>query len=266
MFQRCPAPFPASAIWKHSHHGFSTSVRCSLSARAAWLARLQFRRRFEHKLGGAPGCQLLEVAKLLPGTQFIGIDRSAELIEDGCAATAAANLDNVSWINDDICALKQFDDDSVDAVISTMTLHDLPDTEALHHCLQAVSRVLRPGGAIYIEDYGRLKAAKSIAYFNSVNGESIQDAFSELNASSLHAAFTIQELKQAFAAHLPKSRLYSTYLIPFLNVAKTPDRELPSELLAELKALRKQLPDKKRADLDDLRKFFRLGGWRNDPF
>ena len=217
-------------------------------------------------LGAAPGCQLLPLAKLLPQTTFIGIDKSTSLLADAQNQTANLGLSNVSWREDDICRLNTIADDSIDAVVSTMTLHDLPTLEHVNQCLASVARVLRPGGAVYIEDYGRLKSPKSVAYFNAVNETSAADAFTYLNASSLHAAFTIAELKQAFSRHLPQARVYSTYLIPFLNVAKTPDRDVPAPLLNELRELRTRLSEKKRADLDDLRKFFRLGGWRGDPF
>jgi arsenite methyltransferase len=217
-------------------------------------------------LGAAPGCQLLQLAPLHPDTQFIGIDRSEILLEDALTNTKKKKISNVEWLEDDITSLSKIETDSVDAVISTMTLHDLQNLEEVVRCLNSVKRVLKPGGAVYIEDYGRLKSKKSVHYFNTVNGHTCADAFSQLNVCSLTAAFKIKELRAAFTDALPDVRMFSTFLVPFLNVAKTPDRSLPPELKQRINDMRLVLSPKKRANLDDLRTFFRLGGWKNDPF
>lgn len=217
-------------------------------------------------LGAAPGCQLIQVAALHSDTHFIGIDISSELLECAETQTDKSGLSNIEWLKEDIRSLDKIDSHSVDAVISTMTLHDLPNINAVRHCLKSIERVLRPGGAIYIEDYARLKSPKSVAYFNKVNGDDYEDSFSALNACSLSAAFDIKELRSAFLECLPNAQLYSTFIVPFLNVASTPARQLPESLIRYLQEMRMSLNPEKRANLDDLRKFFRLGGWRNDPF
>ncbi len=218
-------------------------------------------------LGAGPGCQLLQVAALNPEIHFVGVDRSKLMLKHGAAVAEQLGVANVEWVEDDVTTLGEFGNASVDAIISTMTLHDLPDIEALHACLAAVRRVLSPGSAIYIEDYARLKSPRSIEYFNSLNGgEAARDAFHRLNECSLSAAFTFSELRSAVREHLPSARLYSTFLVPFLTVTKTPDRPLDPKLKTKLLEMREALPSNKRRDLDDIRRFFSLGGLSNDPF
>lgn len=212
-------------------------------------------------LGAAPGCQLLQIASVNPEIHFFGVDISNELLTVGEKNTQLLGIRNVSWRQDDISSLASFETSSIDAVISTMTLHDLSNLSAVEKCLQAVSRVLKPGGALYIEDYGRLKSRKSVAYFNAVNAAIEGDAFAELNACSMQAAFLIRELSPLFSKYLPRATLHSTFLIPFLNVLKTEPREFSSEKLNQINALRSALGSRQQADLDDLRRFFKLGGW-----
>ena len=217
-------------------------------------------------LGAAPGCQLLQLAPFLPDTEFVGVDNNPGLIKEGQRQSEKLKVGNVRWLCDDITKLETFEENSVDAVISTMTLHDLGTLDDVNQCLSSVARILCPGGALYIEDYGRLKSLHAMAYFNTEDGKNPKDAFSELNACSLRAAFTKSELQLAFETNLPAAAFYSTYLIPFLNVARTGDKKLPDDLLAKFRQLRVQLPRKKREDLDNLRKFFNLGGWPHDAF
>lgn len=213
-------------------------------------------------LGAAPGCQLLQVAEVNPEINFIGVDINEELLNLGKKKTRSLGIDNVTWRRDDISILKSFAPCSVDAVISTMTFHDLPSLVAVEKCLQAIARVLKPGGAVYLEDYGRLKSIKSVAYFNAVNTAIEGDAFAELNACSMQAAFLIDELASLIEQCLPTAQLHSTFLIPFLNVFKTEPRELSSEKLSKIFTIGNKLGARQQTDLQELRKFFKLGGWR----
>jgi hypothetical protein len=61
-------------------------------------------------------------------------------------------------------------------------------------------------------------------------------------------------------------RVYGTFLVPFLTVLQTSPKPIPAELARKLVAMRKALMPRYRADLDDMRLFFRLSGLRLDPF
>lgn len=60
--------------------------------------------------------------------------------------------------------------------------------------------------------------------------------------------------------------VFSTFLVPILAVIKSPDRPLPEDKRRLFRVMRKSLAKRYRADLDDIRMLFRLGGLRGDPF
>jgi hypothetical protein len=49
-------------------------------------------------------------------------------------------------------------------------------------------------------------------------------------------------------------------------VIQTPPKPLDEGLRKKLKEMRRALPRRYRADLDDMRLFFKLGGLPSDPF
>jgi SAM-dependent methyltransferase len=176
-------------------------------------------------LGCGTGEQLLQVAELNPATRFVGVDRSQSMLDVAAARARERQLDNVEFLRAELADLRDLQTASVDAVVSTMTLHHLPDTGAAAACLDEMRRILRPGGAVYIEDFGRLRSAKSIDYFVLRSDAGAPDAFSSLYRASLHAAFAAAELRDLAAAHLPEEvRFPRTVPIPFLIVLATPPR------------------------------------------
>ncbi len=216
-------------------------------------------------LGCGTGVQLLQVAMVNPGIQFVGVDRCPALLELGAENMRQFGLSNVEWVCDDITSPTTLGARAFDAAISTMTLHDLASVAEMDACLSVMQRMTRANRAIYIEDFARLRFRRSMEFFIGMNAPAVTDEFSHLYRASLGAAFTLEELREASVA-LTGTRLYSTFLVPFLVVIKTPDRVAPPESLARLRALRADLSTTQRKDLDDLQRFFALGGLRGDPF
>jgi arsenite methyltransferase len=215
--------------------------------------------------GCGTAVQLIQVAQLNPSTRFIGVDSNPELLSEAAASAKAWKIDNVEWRLDDIRKPATLADNAIDAAISTMTLHDLATVAEIRACLGAMQSLVGANGAIYIEDFARLKSPKSVDFFVNLNAPSPPDQFSTLYRHSLSAAFTIHELREAVSA-LSGATLHATFLVPFLVVIKTPDRPLAPDQRDSLHRLRTALPSNTRNDLDDLRRFFALGGLRNDPF
>lgn len=217
-------------------------------------------------VGCGNGVQLLQVAALNPAVHFTGMDPSPRMIEAAVARAAMLNLRNVDF------EVKGFDDllatgrGPWDAAISTMTLHDLPDLPALERALEAIAVATGADGAVYLEDFTRLKAPASIDFFVGLDAPAEPDRFATLYRCSLLSAFTLDELRGAASRRLPRARLYSTFLVPFLTVTKTADGPLPAPLRERLAAMRAALPPAQRRNLDDLRRFFALAGLGNDPF
>lgn len=218
-------------------------------------------------LGCGPATQLAQIASLNPESEFTGVDLSQTMLDSARKHVAACGLSNVGFSHGDITKLAQFADQSVDAVISTMVLHHLPTHDHLAACFREISRVLKPGGAIYLTDFGRLKSLKSVITFAYMNAEQQPHIFSLDYERSLRAAFLKEDFFAAANKYLPSTvRSYSTAIVPLLVIMRTEPRTITQQTAAKLATLRKALPRRYRADLEDMRLFFRQGGLKGDPF
>lgn len=218
-------------------------------------------------LGCGPATQLAQVAELNPDISFLGVDLSETMLDSGHKHVAALGLSNVAFKRADITSLDGIPDASVDAVMSTVVLHHLPTRQHLNDCFRQITRVLKPGGAIYLTDFGRLKSLKSVLFFAYMNAANQPHLFSLDYERSLRAAFLLEDFQSAAASYLPPTTsVFSTFQVPFLVFIKTPAKVLSSGLSARLKEKRSKLPKAFRSDLDELRLFCKLGGVDSDPF
>ena len=140
-------------------------------------------------LGCGPATQLALVAQLNPGISFIGVDLSPGMLASAAAHVRALGLTNVRFQQDDVSKLSSLADQSVDGVISTLALHHLPTHDLLRACFLQIRRILKPNGAIFIVDLGRLKSLKSVIYFAYMNAKHQPHIFSLDYERSLRAAF-----------------------------------------------------------------------------
>ena len=217
-------------------------------------------------LGCGPATQLAMVARLNPDVRFVGVDLAEEMLERARAYGAEQGLGNVAFQQADVTDLGFLGDASVDAVFSTVALHHLPDVGHLERTFAEVARVLRPGGGLYLVDFGHLKSERSIEYFAYQYSDRQPELFTLDYLYSLRAAFPLADFQRLTDRHLAgRARVYSTFLMPFMVVVKSPPRagEVPQGVRAGLAALREALPSYHRTDLQDLRTFFRLGGLRS---
>lgn len=218
-------------------------------------------------LGCGPATQLAQIAELNPDIGFTGVDLSPTMLADADQHIRSRGLSNVQFRQGDITTLEVIEDQSVDAVISTVALHHLPTLQHLENTFKAIRRVLKPGGALYLTDFGRLKSLKSVIFFAYMNARFQPHIFSLDYERSLRAAFLKEEFADLTRRLLPgEASLVATFKVPFLVIVKTTDKPLPTTLRERLKAMRRALKPRYRRDLDDLRTFFRLGGLQDDPF
>ena len=217
-------------------------------------------------LGCGPATQLGQVAQLNPEVSFLGVDLSPAMLDSGRAYVDSLGLRNVQFQLEDIARMDGIPDASVDAVMSTMVLHHLPTRQHLDACFRQITRILKPGGAIYLTDFGRLKSLKSVLFFAYMNAEYQPHLFSLDYECSLRAAFSLEDFQVASANSLPSAvRVFSTFQVPLLVTMKTAAKPLPAALLSCLQVLRAALPRSYRKDLDELRYFVKLDGY-SDPF
>lgn len=218
-------------------------------------------------LGCGPATQLVQIAELNPDISFLGVDLSPRMLEQAESYARSRGVANVRFQHGDITKLEALASASADGVISTMALHHLPSVDHLGACFREITRVLKPGGALYLADFGRLKSRKSALFFAYMNSAHQPHIFSLDYERSLRAAFLFDDLKGVCKEELPgDASTFATFLAPMLTVIQTAPRILSADLRATLKGLRRALPRRYRADLDDLRLFFKLGGLPSDPF
>lgn len=217
-------------------------------------------------LGCGPATQLGQVAGLNPDIVFTGVDLSPTMLDSARKHVAHLGLRNVEFQLGDITRLEGIADASVDAVMSTVVLHHLPTRQHLDDCFRQIARVLKPGGALYLTDFGRLKSLKSVLFFAYMNAEHQPHLFSLDYERSLRAAFQWEDYQDAIRFLPGSANLFSTFQVPFLVIVKTASKPLASELTDRIAGMRKALPRQYRKDLDELRLFFRMGGLDADPF
>ena len=213
-------------------------------------------------LGCGPGTQLAMVARLNPQARFIAMDLSLEMLDKAKAYFDEQGLKNVTLHQGDITNLADFATQSIDAVMSTVVLHHLPDIHALERVFSEVARVLKPDGGVYIVDFGRLKSDKSIDYFAHQYADRQPELFTLDYLYSLQAAFTKNDFQGIAEKHLAgRAQVFSTFLMPFMVAIKSPSRRKNNDGLAsKLEDLKSRMPGYHKRDLNDLRMLFRLSG------
>jgi len=212
-------------------------------------------------LACGPGNQLVQFARLHPKARFVGIDQAPAMIDRARQTVTRSGVRNVALQTGDMNSLADFADASVDCFTCTFSFHHLPDQGCLQRAFGETARVLKPGGGIYICDFGRLKRRSSQAYFANDRRERQSDLFTQDYLNSLRAAFSLGELTRAAAVLGTGVRIHQTALAPFMVVLSrttqaatsiaTKDRGV--RMLAELSS-------EQRSDFRALSRWFAVAG------
>lgn len=219
-------------------------------------------------LGCGPANQLGLVARLNPDVNFIGVDLSEEMLAMAERNLRQWGIANVTLQHGDITDLNMLGPASADAVMSTVVLHHLPDEAALFRCFAEVQRVLKPGGGLYLVDFGHLRTEAAIRYFAYQYEDRQPEIFTVDYLNSLRAAFEMTTWREGWSRYLKNfGGLYSTFLVPYMVVAKSPTRRsLSADMLKRLNEGYQNMPAYHHTDFKDLVSFFRLGGLRSPTF
>jgi arsenite methyltransferase len=212
-------------------------------------------------LACGPANQLAQLACVNPEARFIGVDLSAEMLERAQEVAARHGLSNIELRVSDIANLTTFADESVDVVISTLALHHLPDRQTLATSFSELRRVLKPGGRVYISDLGRLRSERAIAEFAGQYADGQPEVFNLDYLNSLRAAFSLADFRDAIRLLGRRVRLFSTFLVPYMLVVKSPaSGPLDKTRRERIEGIERAMPAHQQTDLKLLRLFFRLGG------
>lgn len=214
-------------------------------------------------LGCGPATQLAMIAQLVPEARYMGVDLSAPMLELGAKLLRERNIKNTELREADITNISFLPDHSVDAVMSTLTLHHLPDKLTLDRTFAEVKRVLKPGGGVFILDFGRLHSLQSMHYFAHQYADRQSALFTEDYWNSLRAAFSKADYQSAVEPLRGQATLYSTFLAPYMVALKSASRiEDAGPVKQRLRQLTATLAPHQQVDLKDLSTFFRFGGLR----
>jgi ubiquinone/menaquinone biosynthesis C-methylase UbiE len=150
-------------------------------------------------IGTGPGQIARKLAAQLPGWQFLGVDRSPNMIREALAASEPAAPSSlapsdvpdarVEFLVADANRLP-LPDASFDLVLCNSVLHHLENPASL---FAEIARVAKPDGAILLRD---LRRPSRIAYpFHSRwYGRHYSGTMYRLYCDSLQAAYTVEEL------------------------------------------------------------------------
>lgn len=214
-------------------------------------------------LACGPASQLAQIALLNPRASFVGLDASANMLEAARTTLAQSGAGNVELVAGDMTRLAGlFGDASMDCVVCTMSLHHLPDTEALARSMSEVRRVLKPGGAVYLVDFGRLKRASTQRFFANDRSDRQSGQFTQDYLRSLQAAFSCDELSKAVAVLGPGLLRYQTPLAPFMLVFKSASRRtLDAATQALIEQAYSRLTAEQQQEFRVFARWFGAGGY-----
>ncbi|MGC9561727.1 class I SAM-dependent methyltransferase [Brachymonas sp. M4Q-1] len=214
-------------------------------------------------LGCGSGRLLNLIAQWNPRMKFTGVDLAPNMLSKAREQAVHRSLSNVSYSEGDFSTLSRIDDHSADAVISSMAIHHLPDRESLARCFSAIKRVLKPGGTLYLMDFGRLRSLQAIEIFVAKVGKTEAASVTQDYRASLLAAYTPEDFSSEIArTGLHGVSLHRTIIAPLVMIASTalPARGIEPSLLARYRDAVKNLSASRQIELQQMRRFLQAGG------
>jgi len=214
-------------------------------------------------LGCGSGRLLNLIAQWNQSVSFTGVDLAPNMLAKAREQAEDHGLSNVTYSEGDFSTLSNIEDKSVDAVISSMALHHLPDRDSLTRCFTAIGRILRPGGALYLMDFGRLRTKRAIEIFVSKVSRTEPASVTEDYRASLLAAYTPEDFScEIKRLRRPEISLHRTIVTPLVMIASTPlpSSQIKHVLSARYEKAKLSLTAQRRSELAQLRLFLQFGG------
>ena len=128
--------------------------------------------------GCGRGLLLIEAAKHLPGGKAIGVDLWQTMDQSGNRpevtlenARREGVAERVEVKTGDMRELP-LPDESVDAVVASLSIHNIPNQGGREQAIREIQRVLKPGGQIALQDF--MATDEYLANFQSLGWKDIQ--------------------------------------------------------------------------------------------
>lgn len=213
-------------------------------------------------LGCGAGSLLVRLAKLNPEISFLGLDFSDEMLKVAQQNLKDNQVKNVELKKADFTDLHFIADHSFDGVISTLALHHMPSFEMLRRCFRESNRILKPGGALFFSDLGRLKSLISIVTFAYENRDGVPFEFNLDSERSYRAAFLPQDFSRLAVEEMSGRDLQvsQTWGAPLMMILKSKAYAIPDHKLEILKSLKADVQPTQKRDITQLQIFFKWGG------
>jgi ubiquinone/menaquinone biosynthesis C-methylase UbiE len=147
-------------------------------------------------LGTGDGGFATYLARRRPDIQIIGVEPSQHLLdaagdrvaEQGVEEHISLNLGDLTEISDRIPG-------PIDAIVSVLSLHSLPDTDALRRCVHEMSLVrIRTGCSLWLFDFCRPNLVKTAEDYAGTLLPVVPVTFRRECRDSLRSAFTYAEM------------------------------------------------------------------------
>jgi ubiquinone/menaquinone biosynthesis C-methylase UbiE len=160
-------------------------------------------------LGCGPGDFSLGLVRHLGCDTVLGIDLSPGVVEAARHNAAVQGLSERARFGvGDATSLPGLATGSFDLATFTNGAHHLPDLQAVRRALREMDRLTRPDGLVLVLDLARLRTAGlTAAYAGVVGRDYLRRGLGRLLEdfrSSLHAAWTVEELRQAVPRDTPR--------------------------------------------------------------
>ena len=216
-------------------------------------------------LGCGPANLLIELALLNPGARFIGVDLSREMLRLASDLRDSSNAENVTFIHADITKNIGMATGAADVVMSTLSLHHLPEQRLLEDCCVEAARLLRQGGQIHLMDFGGLKRVATTEYFARERTAGLTPFLAEDYRNSIYAAYRLDDLRtltRHFDTASPGARAVSTLGVPFLMALTSLQSAAmpPKPQQMRLRDYWQGMQQQQKKDFDAMRLFFKLSG------
>lgn len=211
-------------------------------------------------LGCGSGRLLLHLARLNPVARFTGVDLSEPMLSRGQVNAGQSHLDNVTFTNGDITDLKGFADDSVDAVISSLACHHLPDPASLDRAFSEMRRILKPDGKLFVFDLVRPKFQHTVDVYAALTRASDAELLRDVK-NSMRASFSPQEVERSVEKHFGRSvQMVATRVFPLYWWVQSPPAQNWRDTVAVdyLTQTEKDMSRHNRANYAALQLLFRL--------